>query len=132
MSLVIGSLMVLLVAGAILYPFFRQRDRDGVDEEGSAEAELGYRWEGVRAGLLDAEMEREQGTLSEPEYQRARRQLMSEAAALLRQADLERRRERELLQGLEEAVRRERERRFGGPQTGKGKDQPPTGEPRNG
>ncbi len=114
MTVLLSALMVLLVAGAIVYPLLRRRGEGPEPEEGSRESELGYRWEGLVAGVRDAELERAMGTLSEEEYQQERQRYLEEAAALLQTAELERQQRQELLVGLEETARRERLRLLGG------------------
>lgn len=125
MTILLSTLMVLLVAGAMVYPFVRRRDSGPETEEGSADAELGYRWEGLVAGLRDAEMQRAMGTLSEEEYRQERQRTLEEAAALLQTAELERGRRQGLLADLEAGARRERQRLLGGAdEDGQGPDLP--------
>lgn len=113
MVVLASSLMVLLVAAAILYPFARRKQAMGELEEGSRQAELGYRWDGIVAGLRDADMERAIGTLPEPEYQWVRQRYMAEAAVVLRAFDLEQQQEERLLASLEDTLRQARQRSLG-------------------
>ncbi len=120
MIVLTSSLMVLLVAAAILYPFVRRKQAMGELEEGSLQAELGYRWDGIVAGLRDAEMERAIGTLPEPEYQWVRQRYMAEAAVVLRAFDVEQLQEERLLASLEDTLRQARERSLGDDNGGAG------------
>ena len=103
-----------------------------MDEEGSPEAELGYRWEGVIAGLKDAEMERAIGTLPEKEYQWVRQQYMAEAVALLRAAEVEQQEEEAFLGSIEEELQQVRRRVLGGQEADSQDGTSPQGEASDG
>ena len=120
MLVLIAVLLVLLPAAAIAYPFLRLT---GVvaspDDEASDVNELSRRWDVAVAGLRNTELEFSIGNLTENDYDWLREQYMTEAALVLKAMDLEEHQEQELMEDVEQAVRRIR----GGPESPEGGQQ---------
>lgn len=106
----INVIIVLLVGGLIILPFLRPRNLYlELDEEGSFEADLGYRWEGLVTSLRDVEAERGFGTLSDDDYQWLRERYMAEAVTLLKSAEIAEQEQAALWESIEAEVEQVRQ-----------------------
>ena len=110
MALLINVIIVMLVGGLIILPFFRSRNLYlELNEEGSFGADLKYRWEGLVTSLRDVETERGFGTLSDDDYQWLKERYMAEAVSLLRSADIEEQEQAVLWESIEAEVEQVRQ-----------------------
>ena len=104
MLVFIAILIALLPAIAILWPFLAGSGRDEFEADESApQADLMRRWDAAVAGLKSSELEHAIGNLAASDYRLIRRQLMTEAAVVLKTMELEEAEEEQMLT----AVRRE-------------------------
>ena len=111
MLVLIGILLALIPAAFILWPFLFGLHRDEFDyDEGAPQADLMRRWDAAIVGLANAELDHGLGNMTEGDYSTVRRQLMSEAAAVMRDMELTDEEEQRMLTGLREEVRAVRSR----------------------
>ncbi len=104
-------LLTLVPAVFILWPFVARLRRDEFEyDEGAPQADLMRRWESAVAGLSSAELDRILGNQTEDDYRAVRRQLMSEAAQVMRDMELAPDEERRMLADLREEIRQVRAR----------------------
>ena len=111
MLVLICILLALVPAAFILWPFLFGSRRDEFDyDEGAPQADLMRRWEAASAGLASVELDHGLGNMLDADYATVRRQLMSEAAAVMREMELTDEEERRMLSDLREEVRSVRSR----------------------
>ena len=84
-----------------------------LDEEGSIQADLGYRWEGLVTSLQDVEAERSFGILSNDDYQWLKQRYMAEAVTLLKAAEIEEQEQSSLWESIEVELEQVRQRILG-------------------
>ena len=87
MEYVIAVLILLALAAFVAAPLRRQREADGDRREDPRIAELEARKEAKYREIRDAELDREQGKLSEPDFRRQDAELRREAIAILKELD---------------------------------------------
>ena len=111
MLVLMGILLALVPAAFILWPFVFGLRRDEFDyDEGAPQADLMRRWDAAVAGLANAELDHGLGNMTDGDYATVRRQLMSEAAAVMREMEVTGAEEQLMLSGLREEVRSVRSR----------------------
>lgn len=114
MILLISAIIVLLVGGVIILPFLGARNLYmELDEEGSIQADLGYRWEGLVTSLQDVEADRSFGTLSNDDYQWLKQRYMAEAVTLLKAAEIEQQEQSSWWESIEAELEQVRQRILG-------------------
>ena len=107
MLVVVGILLAIIPAVFILWPFVIGLRRDEFDyDEGAPQADLMRRWDAAVAGLANAELDYGLGNMTDGDYATVRQQLMSEAAAVMREMELTDYEEDRMLSDLREEVRR--------------------------
>ncbi len=98
MLILVAILIALVPAIAILWPFLAGAGRDEFEADESApQADLMRRWDAAVAGLKSAELEHAIGNLAAGDYRLVRRQLMNEAAVVLKTMELEETEEEQML-----------------------------------
>lgn len=98
MLIVITLVLVLIPTLAIMWPFVMGVSRDEFAEDESAPtADLMRRWDAAVAGLKSAELDHAIGNMADEDYRVVRRQLMTEAAVVLKTMELEEAEENEML-----------------------------------
>ena len=125
MLVLIATLLVLVPAIAVLYPFVRRSSTASLLERGaSPKEELHRRWEETLSGLRSVDMDRDLGNLTEADYHLLREAYLADAAMLMKALEVEEQREQEIMAEIELYVRQAR--------TGKGeeKSRPPEGSSR--
>lgn len=107
MLVLVGILLALIPAVFILWPFLFRLRRDEFDyDEGAPQADLMRRWDAAVSGLANAELDHGLGNMTDGDYTTVRRQLMSEAASVMREMELTDNEEDRMLSDLREEVRR--------------------------
>jgi hypothetical protein len=98
MLVVIAVALVLIPGFAIMWPFIMGVGRDEFAEDESATtADLMRRWDAAVAGLKSAELDHAIGNMADEDYRVVRRQLMTEAAVVLKTMELEESEEEQML-----------------------------------
>ena len=111
MLVLIGLMLAVIPAALILWPFVVGLRRDEFDyDEGAPQADLMRRWDSAASGLANAELDHGLGNMTDDDYSRVRRQLMSEAASIMREMELGADEEDRMLSALREEVRSVRAR----------------------
>ena len=111
MLVLIGILLAAVPAAFILWPFVVGLRRDEFDyDEGAPQADLMRRWDAAVSGLANAELDHGLGNMTDSDYSTVRRQLMSEAASVMREMELTGDEEERMLAALREEVRSVRSR----------------------
>ena len=111
MLVLIGILLAIVPAFFILWPFVVGVRRDEFDyDEGAPQADLMRRWDAAVSGLASAELDYGLGNMTDGDYSTVRQQLMSEAAAVMREMELTGDEEERMLSDLREEVRSVRSR----------------------
>ena len=111
MLVLIGILLATVPAAFIMWPFVVGLRRDEFDyDEGAPQADLMRRWDAAVSGLANAELDHGLGNMTNDDYSRVRRQLMSEAASIMREMELTAEEEDRMLSALREEVRSVRAR----------------------
>ena len=111
MLVLIGILLAIVPAFFILWPFVVGLRRDEFDyDEGAPQADLMRRWDAAVSGLASAELDYGLGNMTDCDYSTVRQQLMSEAAAVMREMELTGDEEERMLSDLREEVRSVRSR----------------------
>lgn len=111
MLVLIGILLAVVPAVFILWPFVFGLRRDEFDyDEGAPQADLMRRWDAAVAGLANAELDHGLSNMTDGDYSTVRRQLMSEAAAVMREMELTDDEEDRMLANLREEVQSVRSR----------------------
>lgn len=106
MLVLIGILLAAIPAAFILWPFVVELRRDEFDyDEGAPQADLMRRWDVAVSGLANAELDHGLGNMTDGDYSTVRQQLMSEAAAIMREMELSADEEERMLSALREEVR---------------------------
>ena len=121
MLVLIVTLLALLPALAILYPFFSESAaaRYAREDETSMAAELSRRWDSAIAGLRNTELEHAIGNLDDESYGPLREQYVTEAALVMKAMDLEEQQEQALRDEVDSQAREVRSRVLGdGPEAG--------------
>ncbi|MDP6302715.1 MAG: hypothetical protein QF717_15610 [SAR202 cluster bacterium] len=111
MLVVIALILSLIPAAAVIYPFVRGVGRDEfADDESAPVADLMRRWDAAVASLRSTELENAIGNLDDADYRVVRRQLMTEAALVLKTMELEEAEKERLLANVRTEVREVRSR----------------------
>ncbi len=111
MLVLIGILLALVPAAFILWPFVFGLRRDEFDyDEGAPQADLMRRWDAAVSGLASVELDHGLGNMTDGDYVTVRQQLMSEAAAVMREMELTDDEEHRMLSDLREEARSVRAR----------------------
>ena len=111
MLVLIGLLLAIVPALFILWPFVVGLRRDEFDyDEGAPQADLMRRWDAAVSGLASAELDHGLGNMTDSDYTTLRRQMMSEAASVMRDMELTADEEDRMLSALREEVRSVRAR----------------------
>ncbi len=111
MLVVIALILSLIPAAAVIYPFVRGVGRDEfADDESAPVADLMRRWDAAVASIRSTELENAIGNLDDADYRVVRRQLMTEAALVLKTMELEEAEEERLLANVRTEVREVRSR----------------------
>ena len=98
MLIIIALALALIPTIAILWPFVVGVHRDEFAEDESAPiADLMRRWDAAVAGLKSSELDHAIGNLTDQDYRTIRRQLMTEAAVVLKTMELEEAEEEQML-----------------------------------
>ena len=114
MLVLIAILIALVPAIAILWPFVAGTGRDEFEADESAPgADLMRRWDAAVAGLRSAELEHAIGNLAADDYRLVRRQLMTEAAVVLKTMELEEAEEERMLGAVRKDMQAVRTRALG-------------------
>ncbi len=114
MLVFVAVLIALAPAIAILWPFVAGTGRDEFEPDESAlGADLMRRWDAAVAGLRSAELEHAIGNLADGDYRLVRRQLMTEAAVVLKTMELEEAEEEQMLGAVRQEMRAVRTRAVG-------------------
>lgn len=111
MLVVIALILSLIPAAAVIYPFVRGVGRDEfADDESAPVADLMRRWDAAVASIRSTELENAIGNLDDADYRVVRRQLMTEAALVLKTMELEEAEKERLLANVRTEVREVRSR----------------------
>ena len=111
MLVLVGVLLAIVPAVFILWPFVVGLRRDEFDyDEGAPQADLMRRWDAAVSGLANAELDHGLGNMTDADHSTVRQQLMSEAAAVMREMELTSDEEDRMLSALREEVRSVRAR----------------------
>ena len=115
MLVLIVTLLALLPAVAILYPFLSKSvaARYAAEDETSTAAELSRRWDSAIAGLRNTELEHSIGNLDDESYTLLREQYVTEAALVMKAMDLEEQQEQALRDEVDSQAREVRSRVLG-------------------
>ena len=114
MLVLVAILIALVPAIAILWPFVAGTVRSEFEADESApQADLMRRWDAAVAGLKSAELEHAIGNLAASDYRLVRRQLMTEAAVVLKTMELEEAEEEQMLTAVRQEMREVRTRALG-------------------
>ena len=115
MLILIVTLLALLPALAILYPFLSKSvtARYAAEDETSMAAELTRRWDSAIAGLRNTELEHAIGNLDDESYVLLREQYVTEAALVMKAMDLEEQQEQALRDEVDSQAREVRSRVLG-------------------
>jgi hypothetical protein len=114
MLVFVAILITLVPAIAILWPFLMGIGRDEfVADESAPQADLMRRWDAAVGGLKSAELEHAIGTLAAGDYRLVRRQLMNEAAVVLKTMELEEAEEAQMLTAVRQEMQAVRTRALG-------------------
>ena len=88
MLILLVVVLTLIPTALILWPFVAGPSRDEFEyDEGEPQADLMRRWDVAVAGLASAELDHALGNMSEADYRVVQRQLMTEAAAIMREME---------------------------------------------
>jgi len=114
MLVLIAIVITMVPAIAILWPFLAGINRDEFEADESApHADLMRRWDAAVAGLKSAELEHAIGNLAAGDYRLVRRQLMNEAAVVLKTMELEEAEEEQMLTAVRQEMQAVRTRALG-------------------
>ena len=115
MLILIVTLLALLPALAILYPFLSKSvaARYAAEDETSMAADLSRRWSSAMAGLRNTELEHAIGNLDDENYALLREQYVTEAALVMKAMDLEEQQEQALRDEVDSQAREVRSRVLG-------------------
>ena len=101
MLVLIGFLLALVPAVAILYPLLRRSEEAAHEDEGSTSMDLRRRWESAISGLRNTELEWSIGNLADEDYSWLKRGYMDEAVLVMKAMELEEQQEQEMLAEVE-------------------------------
>ena len=114
MLIVITLFLVLIPTLAIMWPFVMGVRRDEFAEDESAPtADLMRRWDAAVTGLKSAELDHAIGNMPDEDYRVVRRQLMTEAAVVLKTMELDEAEEERMLTAVRTEVQAVRARIVG-------------------
>ena len=112
--IIIALVLALIPTIAILWPFVVGVRRDEFAEDESAPiADLMRRWDAAVAGLKSSELDHAIGNLTDQDYRTIRRQLMTEAAVVLKTMELEEAEEEQMLTAVQAEMQAVRARVLG-------------------
>jgi len=109
MLVLIATLLVLIPAVAVLYPFVRKSSTGYLSEElVSPRSELHRRWEETLSELRSVDMDRDLGNITEADYRLLREAYLADAARLMKALEVEEQREQGIMAEIESYIRQAR------------------------